>query len=246
MTRRAAVIRKEREKAKHMLVLDAGDSLLNNRQPAKETRGKTSIEAMNKMGYDAMALGMLDLSLLGLDELKQRMAEARFPVLSANAYITGTKELVAKPYVVIPMDDHRVGILGLTEAGATPHILVTDPLQAAKDYLPELHRAADIIILLSHAGLDMDKKIASELAGIDVIVSGQAKTVDTALVIQSTGTLIIHADVSGGNEAGRTIGIAHLSFDKAGRRIKHDWNKIVLTSDLPEDPEIKAWLSTTY
>ncbi len=67
VTRRAAVIRKEREKATHMLVLDAGDSLLNNQQPAKGTRGKTSIEAMNKMGYDAMALGMLDLSLLSLD-----------------------------------------------------------------------------------------------------------------------------------------------------------------------------------
>ncbi len=144
------------------------------------------------------------------------------------------------------MDDHRVGILGLTEAGTTPHVLVTDPMQAVKDYLPELHRVADIIILLSHAGLDVDKKIASELAGIDVIVSGRDKTINSALVVQSTGTLIIHADVSGGSEAGRTIGVAHLSFDKSGRRIKYDWDKIVLTSDLPEDPEMKAWLSTTY
>jgi 2',3'-cyclic-nucleotide 2'-phosphodiesterase (5'-nucleotidase family) len=189
-----------------------------------------------------MALGMLDISLLSVEELEQRMDEANFAMLSANAYMSGTQDLLANPYVVITLADHRVGILGLTEAGATADVMVTDPIAAAKERLPELQGVADIVIVLSHAGLDTDRLIAEQIPGISLIVSGRGKTVEAAQVVQRTGTLLLHADTPRLAEAGQRIGVAHLSFDQQGRLFKQNWRKVVLTGEMEEDPELKAWL----
>lgn len=243
MARRATVIRTERTKAQHVLVVDAGAALMTDRDPAKATVGRSSVEVMNLMGYDAMALAMLDFSPLTLDELRQRMSEARFPMLSANAYISGTKELFAKPYTVLEMGGHQVGILGLTEAGSTDYILATDPVEAAQKWVPELRTKADIIIALSHAGLETDKRIAEQVYGIDVIVCGRSVSLDKALIVQQTGTMLVHADTSITGEAGRRIGVAHLSFDREGKLLKQDWTRITLTPDYDEDPEMLRLVS---
>ena len=213
-----------------------------DRHPAKITRGETSIEAMNLMGYDAMALGSLDVSALTRDELRQRISEADFAVLSANAYIADTQELLADPYIVIEMADHRVGILGLTDAVSVEDVSVTDPLQAAQSWLPELQGKADIIIVLSHAGLEVDQVIAERIPGIDVIVSGRSMTSDVPIIVQRTGTVLLHADTPQIGGAGERVGVAHLSFDKDGHLLRHDWTKIILTSDYAEDSEMNSWM----
>ena len=92
VARRATTINQEKKKNPYTLVLDAGDSLVGDQDPALKTQGKSSVEAMNRLGYDAMALGPADLAL-GLETLRARMAEAKFPMLSANAVVTGTEEL---------------------------------------------------------------------------------------------------------------------------------------------------------
>ncbi|HUV93284.1 MAG TPA: hypothetical protein VMX14_00450 [Anaerolineae bacterium] len=241
MARRAAFIRFQRDQAQHALVLDAGNSLLGDSDPAVRTRARTSIEAMNRMGYDALALGMQDISLLELSELRERMAEAQFPVLSANACLTGTTELLTDPYVVLAMADHRVGILGLTDAGGTEEVVATDPVLAARKWLPRLQRMADIIILLSHAGLDIDQVIAGQVPGIDVIVSGHTGSLTQPIVSRPSGTILLHADHAVRGSAGTRLGIAHLSFDKAGSLAEYEWRKIILTSEFGEDPEVAAW-----
>ena len=115
MARRATLIERERATAEHILVLDAGASLLYDREPATSTRGATSIAALNRLGYDAMTLAGVDIATLSVDELQQRQAEADFPLLSANAPITATGALLAQPYALIDMADHKGRHLGLTD-----------------------------------------------------------------------------------------------------------------------------------
>ena len=67
VARRATTINQEKKKNPYTLVLDAGDSLVGDQDPALKTQGKSSVEAMNRLGYDAMALGPGDLAL-GLDD----------------------------------------------------------------------------------------------------------------------------------------------------------------------------------
>ncbi len=242
MARRATVIRQERRRAEHILVLDAGNSLLKDRDPAKSTRGRSSVEAMNLMGYDAMALGLMDVSLLRLDELGQRIEEADFAVLSANARVAGTENLVTDPYVVIAMADHRVGILGLTEAGVASEVEVADPLETARKWVPELRRSADIVIVLSHAGLATDEIIAAQVPGIDVIVSGRSSLINNPVVSEGSGTILLHADRAIPGAAGERVGVAHLSFDSSGQLAEYDWQKIHLDYGYDEDPDMSAWL----
>ena len=244
VARRATLIRNERESSEHLLVLDAGNALLNDKYMAKTTRGKTSIELMNLMGYDAMTLGMLDLSLLSLDELQQRISEAEFPVLSANAFLTNSTQLLTQPYVILEITDHHVGILGLTEPGSTDAILVGDPAEAVAKWLPEVQGKADIVILLSHAGLETDKLIAEGSTGIDLVVSGGNTTTQEAIVVEGAGTLIVHAEVSSPGHAGRVVGIAQLTFDKTGRLTQHDWRRRWLSDDFKDDPVVSEWLQS--
>ena len=244
VARRATLIRNERESAEHVLVLDAGDALLNDKVLAKTTRGKSSIEVMNLMGYDAMTLGMRDLSLLSTDELQQRISEAEFPVLSANAFLTNSTQLLTEPYVVLEMADHHVGILGLTESGSTDAVLVSDPAEAVAKWLPEVRGKADIVILLSHAGLDTDRLIAQQSMGIDLVVSGGNITTPEAIIVEGAGTLIVHAEVSSAGHAGRVAGIAQLTFDKTGHLTQHDWRKQSLSGDLKDDPIVTEWLQS--
>ena len=52
---------------------------------------------MNAIGYDAAALGEGDLAQLGIEGLRSRIAEATFPLLSANVYVVATGKRLVEP-----------------------------------------------------------------------------------------------------------------------------------------------------
>jgi 2',3'-cyclic-nucleotide 2'-phosphodiesterase (5'-nucleotidase family) len=226
-----------------MLVLDAGNSLVGDRNPGLRTLGASSIALMNRMGYTAMTLALADIEQLGVDELRNRMAEADFPLLSANAYLSGTTELLSQPYVIVPLADHRVGILGLSEAGQTEEVYIDDPVAAARRWIPELQSQANIIILLSHAGVYLDQRIAEQVPGIDIVISGQNFPLDRPLLVESTGSLVFYASPGHPGYAGERMGLAKLTFDRQGRLSQHEWTRISLSPDYAEDPEINAFLA---
>jgi 2',3'-cyclic-nucleotide 2'-phosphodiesterase (5'-nucleotidase family) len=241
VARRATVIKQERALGGPLLLLDAGDSLTGDQDPAKRTQGASSITLLNMMGYDAIALGPHDLAL-GLDVLHQRMEEAEFAVLSANAVVSPTGDLVAVPYVLRQFEDHQIAIVGLGGKRGTPEIAMLDPLETAQRVVAEVMPQADVIILLSHAGLSTDQQIADTVPGIDLIISGGARHFYTPWRSAKTGTLILHADAGSPGHAGRRFGVARLSFDDAGQLIAQDWQSVSLGPEIENDPEMTAWV----
>ena len=241
------MVKQERQTSSHLLLLDAGDSLFGDRFLGQQTQGKGIVEAMNLLGYDAMALGGGDMRL-GLDTLRQRMAEAEFPFLSANLVLSGTETLFAEPYTIKEMGDHRVAIIGLTEPGAADAVqgavVVLDPIEAARRYVAEVSSKASIIIVLSHIGVEEDMKLAGEVEGIDLIVSGAGQVLlGQAVQNETTGTLIFQAEVPSPGHAGRMIGAAKLQIDGRGKVESHQWSVVPLTPDFADDPEMRALLS---
>src|SRR4030042_1094629 len=89
------------------LLLAAGDMIQGNAW-ANFSRGKSSIEVMNAMKFDAMVVGNHEFDF-GPKVLKERMAQARFPVLGAN--VKGLAAL--KPYVIKNLRGVRVAIIGV-------------------------------------------------------------------------------------------------------------------------------------
>lgn len=241
MARRATITKSERANQTNVLLLDAGDSLLNDRYPAKSSQGASSIAAMNLLQYDAMTLGSLDLTLLSVDDLRARMAEAAFPIVAANVSIGATGEALTEPYAVLERWGHRIAILGLTDPAELDGWSIAEPLATAQQWVPEMRRKADIIIVLSHAGVETDQTIADSVPGIDVIISGRGAAQDRYESSQM-GTLVFHADSPSPGQAGRAVGIARLHFDRAGRMVGYEWRKVVLGNDVESDAETEVWI----
>ncbi len=248
MTRRATLIKQARSAAKNVLVVDAGNSLANELTTTREppsNEGRLSVEMLNRQGYDAVALGEKDLHL-GTAALQQRLAEAKgFGFLSANVKDKATGKLLAQPYVIKEIDGHRIALIGLT--GGVPSdpadFTLVPPLDAAAEYVRRVQSQADVIILLSNAGVAANKTIAEQVPGIDLIISGGdqqlSKPLETAL-----GTLIVQADVSSSGHAGRYMGRLVAEFDKSGKLTGQQWQSVVLDKAIPEDADMAAWVQT--
>jgi 2',3'-cyclic-nucleotide 2'-phosphodiesterase (5'-nucleotidase family) len=244
------MITKERKSNRAVLVLDAGNSLTGDRDPALKSAGASSIEAMDLLGYDAMALGPADLKL-GPATLRARMAEATFPVLSANAIDRETGERLAKPYVVREFDGHRVVIIGLSASEGTDRIIVRDPLSTLQDVLAELKgdlvehgTQADEIILLSTAEASTNRQIADNVAEITAIVEGGSGASAKPWVSSRTGTPIFHADEASPGHAGRILGIAVLTLGGDGNLTNYTWQRFSLGPEVAEDAAMAAWVRT--
>lgn len=138
------------------------------------------VEAMNALRYDAMTIGVLDLSK-GLTILLARSREARFPILACNLVSNQDQKPVLAPYTVIERDGMRVGIIGVTELdavnapGLREAAQVLDPVATVKQYLAEVRGKSDVVVLLTHLGLEADKALAQQVPGIDIIVGGKTR-----------------------------------------------------------------------
>jgi len=245
VARRATKIAQTRQQGGFTLVLDAGDSLTGDADPARKTQGQISVTAMNMLGYDAMALGPQDLSL-GLSVLQQRMAEAKLAVLSANVTILATGELLAKPYVIREFGGRKIAIVGLSGGSGTAEIAVRDPFKTAQTIVAQLASQADMIILLSHAGETVDQKIADAVPGIALIVSGGPFALAMPWHSEKTGTFIVHADEATSGHAGRRIGIATLAVEPSGKVSLPNWQRVELGPEIAEDPVMTEWVKKQF
>jgi len=242
------VVKQERQASSHLLLLDAGDSLFGDRLLGQQTQGKGVVEAMNLLGYDAMALGGGDMRL-GLDTLRQRMAESEFPFLSANVVLSETETLFTEPYIIKEIGNYTVAIIGLTEPGAADvvqgAVTVLNPIETARRYVAEVSSKAGIIIVLSHIGVKENMKLAGEVEGIDLVVSGAGQVLPgQATRNEATGTLIVQTEVPNPGHTGRMIGVARLQIDGQGEIKNHQWTAVSLTPDFADDPEMRALLSS--
>jgi 2',3'-cyclic-nucleotide 2'-phosphodiesterase (5'-nucleotidase family) len=169
---------KELRKEKPSLLLSAGDMIQGNNW-ANLSHGESVIELMNEMGFDAMVLGNHEFDF-GQDVLRERISEAKFPVLGAN--VEGLANL--KPYIIKNLKGVRIGIIGVVteDVPISTHpknvvgLKFMSPIDTSEKYIAELKNRADLIIILSHIGYPADRNLAERVKGIDVIVGGHSHT----------------------------------------------------------------------
>ena len=240
MARRATVIQRVRSEAQHpVLVLDAGGTLLGE-QLALDSEGRVVVEAMNAMGYDAMTIGQIDMAK-GLAALQQRASEAQFPFLSANLVSKESGQPIFEPYVVLEREGLHIGVIGVTEPWAleglesrAPTAQLGDPAAAVRRYLPEVRAQAEIVVVLSHLGLEDDKSLALAVPGIDVIVGGRSRNLMRAPE-QVGQTAIIQIGYDG-----EWLGRLDLAVDGAGAVASTGFEVLYMRQDVPDDPALAA------
>ncbi len=225
-------------------MLDAGDALVGSGKLGTKTKGEVIIAGMNLMDYDAMALGPKELSL-GVDLLRQRMGEASFPILSANAVLTGSEQLVTEPYAILDVSGHRVGVIGLTRVEATAPFgfQVLDPQEAAKRYLPEVREKADTVIVLTNLEYNAALALARAVPGIDLVVGALPDQAPTQSVrVPDTNTLVVVADLATAGHSGRRIGVLLVTLASDGSLAGESWQSPWMGTTFADDPEMQALL----
>jgi 5'-nucleotidase / UDP-sugar diphosphatase len=213
LAERADELRRERPS----LLLAAGDMIQGNNW-ANLFQGESVIHLMNLMGFDAMVVGNHEFDF-GQDVLRQRIAQARFPVLGAN--VDGFAQLL--PYTIREVGGVRVGIVGVvtqdTPLSTHPKNVVglkfRAPDEALRHWASRLKDKVDVLIALSHCGFHADREMAERLPGVQVIVGGHSHTrVDRPAEVANT--VIVQAW-----EHGKVLGVLDLTLDE-GRLIRWD------------------------
>lgn len=225
------------------LVLDAGD-VLHGQTIATISKGESIIRLMNAIGYDALTPGNHDFNY-GQDRLIELSDVADFPIVSSNV-VKNDGTTLLKPYVIKEISGVKIGIFGLSTPDTTymthpknvEGLKFEDPIESAKKMVTELKDKADIIVALTHIGLDESssfttKKIAEQVEGINLIVDGHSHTtLEEGLRVGDT--LIVQA-----GDYNKNLGTVNLAF--ADGEITSMTASLFAkeeAAELAEDPEI--------
>ncbi|OMJ10259.1 5'-nucleotidase [Smittium culicis] len=166
------------------LVLDAGDQIQGSYYYSY-FKGKATRNVIKNMGFEVMTVGNHEFDD-GPSFLADYLKYVNIPVVSANMKINKTAEPdlynIIKPYTII--DRYKLGIIGLTTnntawtSSSGPNVVFTDMVNSVNDSIDKLHAAGiKRIMLLSHIGYQIDKKLASLIKpGVSVIVGAHSHT----------------------------------------------------------------------
>jgi len=202
MTALEYFISKEREKQQPILLLDAGD-IMTGTPIAKIVRdgvtGGGYMDMLNMIGYDAMTIGNHEFDE-GQENLLRLAAAAQFDVLSANLY-QNDRLITQKPYAIYTVGGVKVGVIGLILSRLFDDVAkknldgirVQDPAAAAQTFINEIDPQTDLIVLLTHQGVEEDLALADRIRGADVIVGGHSHS-RLQEPIRRNGLLVVQAD----------------------------------------------------
>lgn len=207
--RRVVLVDSLRAANPNMLLFDCGDfsqgSLYYNM-----FRGDVEVELMNRMKYDACAIGNHEFDC-GLENMARLFAAMDFPVVCCNYDFKSTvvSEYV-KPYALIERSGLKIGVIGVSPS--------LDGLVAKKNYdgvecldpISEVNTLAehlklvercDLIICLSHLGWNAegmnDKVLAESTRHVDIILGGHTHTYFEfpELLVNADGAQVVYSQM---------------------------------------------------
>jgi 2',3'-cyclic-nucleotide 2'-phosphodiesterase (5'-nucleotidase family) len=154
--------------------VEAGD--FAGSQPHEGVKTAFLLTAMYDLGYDAMTVGEREFNY-GYKLFLEQAKTGKVPVVSGNVRDKASGKLLWKPYIVVKKNNVKVAIGGLLSktiplGPAQDSVLVDDPLAAARKLVAEMRKKADVVVLLAHMGRVDAEDIASQVPGIDVLVTG--------------------------------------------------------------------------
>ena len=214
------------EEGEPVLLFDAGDFLGGTAFSWLAPCGYAAeLTIMQNIGYDAVAIGNHEYDY-GPDVLAQYLIQAGYPEAHQKTLIL-TSNTEAPPYH--PLAAHslykdtgmfelenglKVGVFGLIgkdailTIGETGDVQFLDQHEAACQAVDELkEQGANIVVGITHSGVDEDQELARNVPGIDIIIGGHSETVLYKPVLQGD-TIIVQA-----GSRGRYLGQLEIAYN---------------------------------
>jgi len=228
------------ERPGRVLLLDGGDTWQGSYTSLK-TAGADMVAAQHALGVDAMTAHWE--FTYGTDRVKELKEQLKFPFLCGNVKDTEWGDPVFDATTTFERGGLTIGVVGQ----AFPYTPVANPRwmipewsfgieeERIQGHVDKLRAAkVDLVVLLSHNGFDVDRKLAGRVKGIDVILTGH--THDAIPVVVKVGQTLLVAPGSHGKF------LARLDLDVRDRQVKEYRFKLIpLFSDaIAADPEMAA------
>ena len=232
------------------LVLDGGDTWQGS-ATALWTKGQDMVEAAKLLGVDVMtAHWEFTYGAERVKELIARELAGRIDFVAQNVRTADFGDAVFPAYALREVNGVPVAIIGQ----AFPYTPIAHPRGFVADWsfgireqelqqvVDEVRgKAAQVVVLLSHNGMDVDLKLGSRVTGIDAILGGHTHDgVPQPVAVANPGgkTLVTNAGCNG-----KFLGV--LDFAARGGRVVDFRYRLlpVFANFLAEDREMAALIA---
>ena len=239
--RRFLLNRKQEETAnKRIITVDLGDFVDRWHPLTEATNGQANVQLMNQIHYDAATIGNNEGVGNSKAELNQLYDQANFDILLDNLFDKQTLQppkWAQQSKIITTEQGTRVGLLAFT----APFPLTYNPngwdIRQVMDILPdlvsELRPKVDVLVLMSHLGISVDRQIARELPAFDVILGSHTHH------LFETGEKIGDVQLAAAGKYGYYVGEVHVTLDDKHRIQKTSARTFPTEKmlELPEDQE---------
>ncbi|MFU2487495.1 thiosulfohydrolase SoxB [Thauera sp. WH-1] len=248
----ATLVKKMKASRPGALLLDGGDTWQGS-GTALWTNAQDMVDACKLLGVDVMTLHWE--STYGAErvkEIEEKDFAGQIDIVAQNVKTTDFEDPVFKPYVIKNINGVPVAIVGQ----AFPYTPIANPRWQTPDWSfgirdEDMQQAVDaargegaqVVVVLSHNGMDVDLKMASRVTGIDAIFGGHTHDgMPAPTIVENAGgkTLVTNA---GSN--GKFLGV--MDFDVRDGKVADFRYKLlpVFSNLLPADPEMAAFIDRT-
>jgi 5'-nucleotidase/UDP-sugar diphosphatase len=223
-----------------VVVLDGGDFAVGT-PTSGLFHGLPTAEAMASLGYDAIAIGNHEFDW-GQEAMLRMLKATNAPIVCANLVRVDDGGHPFAPFTVVERGGVKLGIIGLVApdtATRTPEAhtrgwsfqQAAPAMRTAMGQLPEV----DVVLALSHLGVDDDRALAQAVPEIDLIVGGHSHTPLEQPVVEN-GVPIVQAGCYS-----RFVGVLEVEVDTDLDSLRVVSYRLVPIDDsIGTDPQVAA------
>jgi len=245
----ATLVKQVRASRPYALLLDGGDTWQGS-ATALWTNGQDMVDACKLLGVNLMTPHWeFTLGAERVKEIVDKDFAGKIEFLAQNVHTSDFEDQVFKPYTIREMNGVPVAVIGQAfpyTPIANPRYMVPDWTFGIKDdHMQKMvdearGKGAQVVVVLSHNGMDVDIKMASRVTGIDAIMGGHTHDgMPVPVVVANPGgkTLVTNA---GSNS--KFLGV--LDFDVQAGKVRDFRYKLmpVFANLLPADAEMAAYI----
>ncbi len=245
----ATLVKQLRASRPGALLLDGGDTWQGS-ATALWTDGQDMVDACKLLGVDMMSPHWeFTLGAKRVKEIIDKDFKGKIEFLAQNVKTTDFEDPVFKPYEIRSMNGVALAVIGQ----AFPYTPIANPRYMTPDWSFGIQedrmqkmvdearsKGAQVVVVLSHNGMDVDLKMASRVTGIDAILGGHTHDGVPQPVIVSNArgkTLVTNAGSNGKF-------LAVLDLDVKGGKVSDYRYRLlpVFANLLPADPQMQAYI----
>lgn len=177
----ATLVKEWRAENENFMLFDAGDTFQGT-VFVNQFKGESVVPILNRLGYSVMASGNHEFDY-GYEQLLKLRDMLKYPVMSANVFKADGSNLLV-PYYEATVGGKKFAFVGfvaedtpiLTQPDNVKGLTFKNPVEVAKEIVPKLKKQVDHVVVVSHVGIEVDREIAKNVPGIDLIVGGHSHT----------------------------------------------------------------------